>query len=286
MEYQDKKVEFFNDIFYPFFKSKTEPDKNKDGSKKEDIIAVTAKELCDFYKERKNKIINTDNLKKTFLNELENNGIIDHEISQIHGKQYIYYPLVEPFDTYNFNTSDNNESSSFSSNLSQFDQISQYSSKIYEKIITNLSEKQLFYEIEGVYPHRIDMTKFTIDSDFEKYLDSHEEDLKILDANDNNSRITTRQFIQDYLYDSEISKNRFDEKRSLNMPPFSKRSNFSSNLSNFDEKDKKSSFIPCHYCDNKFDCEKELLTHSLNMHPGKPARPDPDLLKLMQQQED
>ena len=78
-----QKVEFFNDVFYPLFKSKTEPDENKDGSKKEEIIAVTAKELGDFYKENKNKIINTDNLKKTFLNELENNGIIDHEISQI-----------------------------------------------------------------------------------------------------------------------------------------------------------------------------------------------------------
>ena len=124
------------------------------------------------------------------------------------GKQYIYYPLVEPFDTNYFITNDNDniESSSSSSNLNQFDQISQYSSKIYEKIIINLTEKQLFYEIEGVYPHRIDMTKFTTDVDFEKYLDSHEEELKILNTNDNNSRITIRQFIQDYLSDSQKTK--------------------------------------------------------------------------------
>ena len=227
------KVEFFNDVLSPLYKSKTEPNKSEDGSKKEDIIAVTTKELCNFYKEKKGKIINTDNLKKTFLNELENNEIIDREISKIHGQQYIYYPLVEPFDKNN-----NSESSSFSSNLGIFDQISQYSSTIYEKIITNLSEKQLIYEIEQVFPHRIDMTNFTTDSkenELEVYLDMHTDELKILAVNDNDTIIITRQFIQDYL--SEISKNQFDDKRSSNMPPFDKTSQFSSNLGNFDEKD-------------------------------------------------
>jgi hypothetical protein len=124
------------------------------------------------------------------------------------------------------------------------------------------------------------MTKFTTELDFEKYLDSHEEELKILDGNDNNSRITTRQFIQDYLYDSENSKKRFDDKRSPIIPHFGKRSDFSSNLPNFDEKDEKSSMISCHYCDNKFNCEKELLAHSLNTHPGKPAEPDETITRL------
>jgi hypothetical protein len=230
---------------------------------------------------KKGKIINTDNLKKTFLNELENNGLIDHEISQIHGKQYIYYPLVEPFDN-KINNNDNNKSSSFSSNLSQFDQISQYSSKIYGKIITNLTENQLFYEIEGVFPHRIDMTKFTTDTkeELESYFDNHIEDLKILDANNNNSRITIRQFIQDYI--SENSQSRFDEKRSSDLPPFDKTSQSSSNLGKFDERDEKSSLeISCHYCNYKGKSESEVLNHSVISHPGKPARPDPDLAELI-----
>ena len=234
------KVEFFNDVLSPLYKSKTEPNKNEDGSKKEDIIAVTTKELCNFYKEKKGKIINTDNLKKTFLYELENNGIIDYEISKIHGQQDIYYPLVEPFDNNN-----NSETSSFLSNLGQFDQISQYSSTIYEKIITILTEKQVFHEIEQVFPHRIDLTQFTTEAkeeELEVYLDMHTDELKIVDANDNDKDtiIITRQFIQDYLSDSEISKNQFDDKRSPNMPPFDKTSQFSSNLDNFDDKDEKS----------------------------------------------
>ena len=230
-----QKVEFFNDVLYPLYKSKTEPNKSEDGSKKEDVIAVTSKELCGFYKEKKNKIINTDNLRKTFLNELENNGIIDHELSKIHGKQYIYYPLVEPFD--NPNNNNDSEFSSFSSNLGQFDQISQYSSTIYEKVRTKLTEEQLFYEIKELFPRRIEMTEFTTDSkekELEVYLDMHTDGLKILDANDSSNIIITRQFIQEYL--SEISKNRFDEKRSPNMPPFDKISQSPSNLGNFDKK--------------------------------------------------
>jgi hypothetical protein len=43
--------------------------------------------------------------------------------------------------------------------------------------------------------------------------------------------------------------------------------------------------ILCHYCNFKSNNENELLTHSVNFHPGKPARPDPEMLKLLQQQE-
>lgn len=252
-----QKVEFFNDVLSTLYKSKTEPNKSEDGSKKEDIIAVTAKELCDFYKEKKGKIINTDNLKKTFLNELENNGIIDHEISEIHGKQYIYYPLVEPFDNTNNN---NSESSSFSSNLGEFDQISQYSSIIYEKIITKLTEEQLFYEIEQVFPRRIDSTKFTTDKEVEEYFDNQVNELKILD--EKGHRLTIQPFIENFLHLAEKVKSGFDEERSSNMPPFDTTSQSSSNLGNFDEKDEKEKpevkdFMTVNHLNKVEDTEKE-----------------------------
>ena len=107
--------------------------------------------------------------------------------------------MDEMLDKIRNNDNNNNESSSFSSNLSQFDQISQYSSKIFKKITTKLTEERLFYEIEQVFPHRIDMTTFTTDlkekEELESYLDSHLDELKILDATNNNNKITTRQFI-------------------------------------------------------------------------------------------
>jgi hypothetical protein len=53
-----QKVEFFNDVLYPLYKSKNGiPDSKKNEKeeivKEEDIPAVTAKELCDFYKEKR-----------------------------------------------------------------------------------------------------------------------------------------------------------------------------------------------------------------------------------------
>ena len=42
----------------------------------------------------------------------------------------------------------------------------------------------------------------------------------------------------------------------------------------------------CHYCNYQGKSEDELLSHSVNRHPGKPARPDPSLLELMQKSKD
>jgi len=44
----------------------------------------------------------------------------------------------------------------------------------------------------------------------------------------------------------------------------------------------KSSVCCCHYCKFTSNSENELLIHSVNSHPGLPARPDPNLLKLVQ----
>jgi hypothetical protein len=38
--------------------------------------------------------------------------------------------------------------------------------------------------------------------------------------------------------------------------------------------------LPCHYCNYKFNSEKELLVHSLNTHPVKPAQPDETITRL------
>jgi uncharacterized C2H2 Zn-finger protein len=40
--------------------------------------------------------------------------------------------------------------------------------------------------------------------------------------------------------------------------------------------------IPCHYCDYSYNDEKEVERHSIISHLGLPARPDPSLLKLKQ----
>ncbi|MGZ5471996.1 MAG: hypothetical protein ACXWE0_10025 [Nitrososphaeraceae archaeon] len=90
------KAEFFNDVFLPCFAKKPEPDSKKNDkgeTVKEEIMAVTTRDFCIFFKEVKNKPISTDNLKHTYLNQLINEGIIDYTGSKIDTRQNIYYPL-------------------------------------------------------------------------------------------------------------------------------------------------------------------------------------------------
>ena len=87
------KLEFFIEVFIPLFLSKNSPEE-KDGIV-EDRIAVYTNELADFYKNRKGKSITTDAIKKTYLLELKNNGLIDEFNSKIDKRRNGYYPIVD-----------------------------------------------------------------------------------------------------------------------------------------------------------------------------------------------
>ncbi len=141
------KAEFFNNIFYPCFAKKTEPDskKNDEGKivKEEEIIAVTTRELCDYYKEIEKKPISTDNLKHTYLNQLTNEGIIDYTGSKIDTRQNIYYPLVT-------------EKISITSITDPIDNYLPNSLPIYEKIRTNITEDWISHEITGLVRYRLE----------------------------------------------------------------------------------------------------------------------------------
>jgi len=54
------KVKFFRTTFVPSLNEKTGPDRSKDGSKEENIIAVTTRNLCDYYKKVNGKTITTE----------------------------------------------------------------------------------------------------------------------------------------------------------------------------------------------------------------------------------
>ena len=87
------KLEFFTDVFIPLFLSKNSPDEK--GGIEEDRIAVYTNELADFHKEKKGKSITTDAIKKTYLEELKNNGLIDEFNSKIDKRRNGYYPIVD-----------------------------------------------------------------------------------------------------------------------------------------------------------------------------------------------
>lgn len=87
------KVKFYKDIFTELYESKTEPD-IKDG-KEEDRLGVTTAQLCQYYKLKTGRVINSDSVRKTFLDELLNNGFIDQQDSTIDKRQKLYWPIIE-----------------------------------------------------------------------------------------------------------------------------------------------------------------------------------------------
>ena len=162
-------MKFFKEVFYPSYKSKTEPDKSKDESKKEENIAVTTKDLIKEYKSKFGKVTTVDNLKKVFLNELHNNGFIEEEDSIIDKRQKIYKPLI-PID---------DEKISLLSNSPIFDNFLQHSPILLSTNCKQPSENWLLVEILSYLKYRIGL-----------------EDIGLYDKN--NNKQTIRQFISDY----------------------------------------------------------------------------------------
>ena len=193
-------------------------------------IAVTTRQLCEYYKDIKKKPISSDNLKQIYLNELINNGIIDYTASKIHAKQYIYYPLVTDL-------------LSTISIMDPIDMDSQQTPLIYEKIIKNITEQWIFCEIMKLIRYRLDLTNFQLID----YLNDRQE-FQLLDNNHHREgegeeqyqgvkSITVGEFIEEYA--AEKSKSPIDNNRSNILFDFAKRSPFLSILAKIDNKDMK-----------------------------------------------
>ncbi len=132
------KLDFFYNIFIPKFNSKDKSDVNSNGDVEEDRIGLTTTDLSEYYKEKKGKPITTDNINKTYLAELKNNGLIDEINSKIDKRRKIYYPIV---DLTSFQNNRNY------TNLSQNDNNLQYFRLQLPKKYNNIDEKWLEVEI-------------------------------------------------------------------------------------------------------------------------------------------
>jgi predicted transcriptional regulator len=185
------KIKFFREIFLPLFRSKTMPNE-KDG-KEEKLIAVTTKQISDYYKEKTAKAISSDNIKKKFLNELISNDYIGEVESELDKRQYIYYPLIELDDFEDQKHQDYKEKITKLSNKNLFDNFLQYSKIILPKYCRNIPENWLIYEILSLAKHRIDLDHF--EGCLADFLNQHE-NLQFLNKDDN--RLTIREFISEY----------------------------------------------------------------------------------------
>ena len=89
------KMQFFKETLVPLYNSKKTLDASPDGNKQEKRIAVTTRQLADYYKQETDKVLTTDAIRKIYLEELENNGYIDKEDSELDKRLKIYWPIVE-----------------------------------------------------------------------------------------------------------------------------------------------------------------------------------------------
>lgn len=87
------KVDFLTEIFLPLYLSKKEPLQKDD--KSEERIAVYTNELSDYFKKIKGKSLTTDAIKKTYLIELKNNGLVDDFQSEVDKRKSGYYPIID-----------------------------------------------------------------------------------------------------------------------------------------------------------------------------------------------
>jgi hypothetical protein len=110
------KIKFFNEIFYPLYQKKL---RDEDASAAKVVIEVgsavekvirlpdnvipnatvtlTANEVCDYYNLHNPKSpINSDNLRKTYLNELNYAGYIEVLDVREGNTKKVYYPIVAP----------------------------------------------------------------------------------------------------------------------------------------------------------------------------------------------
>jgi hypothetical protein len=197
------KMKFFNEIFTPLYRSKTRPPEKHDNE--ESRIAVTTRELCDYVKEKTGKEIDTDNLKKKYLNELHNNGLIGKDNSVIDHRQKTYYPLVELPSS----TEDNDEKISNCTNPGTFDNFLQYSKINIPDNCKTIPEDWLIYEILTLTRYRIDLDNFN--GCIADFLNTTE-DLKFFDKD--GKRLTIRQFILEYEKNQRLS--RYFVKRTFN----------------------------------------------------------------------
>jgi hypothetical protein len=179
------KMKFFNEIFFPLYTEKAHK-------------PLTTKELCEFFKTKYGKAIDSDSMKKKYLNELRNNGIIGEEDSPDDRRQKIYTPLVEPLSSYFEDERmcadyiDYQKMSNYRK-MDDFDNFLQYSRITLPKCSRDIPEDWLIFEILSLAKCRIDLDNFT--GCIADLLNQTEE-MKFIDKE--NRRMPIKEFVEDY----------------------------------------------------------------------------------------
>jgi hypothetical protein len=171
------KIRFFNEIFYPLYQKKVEEEDEQESavviqgqliSAQNRIttisgtVTLTANEICDYYNLQNPKSpINSENLRKTYLHELDNAGWIESIDVRNGNTKKAYYPIVVPAETSSLNvkTRETNETKIFPQFFT-FHKIN------VPKNFELLSKDWLIYQILGLWKCGIELggAKYSIDN--------------------------------------------------------------------------------------------------------------------------
>ncbi|MFZ0511791.1 MAG: hypothetical protein WAM14_09315, partial [Candidatus Nitrosopolaris sp.] len=200
------KIRFFNEIFYPLYQKNLEEENEQEAavviqgqllSTQNKITALypgtlTANEICDYYNLQNPKSpINSDNLRKTYLNELVSVGWIESIDVRNGNTKKAYYPIVVPSETSSLDvkTRETNETKIFPQFFT-FHKIN------VPKNFELWSKDWLIYQILGLW-------KCGIELDNAQYsIDNYNDAIQFLDIEStlghSRSRIAMRQFSEKY----------------------------------------------------------------------------------------
>jgi hypothetical protein len=167
------KLKIFKEVFLPLYKTKlqsrdtgiTEYNDGKGGTVgggQEDIIAVTSRELCDYYKEKTGKTINSNNLKQNYLNEFIHNGLIDQEDSVLDKRQKLYYPITDLSASYEEQGQEDSTKIKKLTILSPMDNFLQYPKMLVPKNCMAIPKNWLELEIFELLKYPLKLDKFEL----------------------------------------------------------------------------------------------------------------------------
>lgn len=200
------KIRFFNEIFYPLYQKKVEEENEQESavviqgpllSAQNKITALypgtlTANEICDYYKLHNPKSpINSDNLRKTYLNELVSVGWIESLDVRNGNTKKVYYPIVVPSETSSLNvtTRETNETKIIPFFFT-FHKIN------VPKNFELWSKDWLIYQILGLWKCGIEL------GNAQYSIDNYNDALQLLDIEDKlgytRNKITMRSFSEKY----------------------------------------------------------------------------------------
>jgi hypothetical protein len=209
------KIRFFNETFYPLYQKKVEEENEQEStiviqgqllSAQNKItsstVTLTANEICDYYNLQNPKSpINSDNLRKTYLNELVSVGWIESVDVRNGNTKKAYYPIVVPSETSSLNVKSKTQETNETKIFPQFFTFHKIN---VPKNFELLSKDWLIYQILCLWKCGIEL------GSAQYSIDNYNEALQFLDIESTldhtRNKITMRQFSENYDASETLSR--------------------------------------------------------------------------------